>query len=220
MINLIRGDCLEVMKTLPDKSVDLTITSPPYNMRTRIRNGEYTTREKTEHFCKKYSNFDDALPIDEYYKFHKQAIGEMMRISKVIFWNVQIITGSKEAVFKIIGEFNRQLKDVIIWDKGWGQPAMHEAVINRATELILIFESSATAGRAFSKSCFGRGTMEDIWRFGGGKGIDGNRACFPIELPMRAIMGWSNRGTLPSQNGESRKRRRRGNCSRRNGYYK
>jgi DNA modification methylase len=35
MINLIRGDCLEVMKTLPAGSVDLTVTSPPYdNLRT------------------------------------------------------------------------------------------------------------------------------------------------------------------------------------------
>ena len=29
-INLIKGDCLEVMKTLPDNSVDLVLTDPPY----------------------------------------------------------------------------------------------------------------------------------------------------------------------------------------------
>ena len=50
-------DCLETMKRLKDKSVDLVVTSPPYNMRTRIRNGEYTTRELSEHFSKKYSHF-------------------------------------------------------------------------------------------------------------------------------------------------------------------
>ena len=32
---IILGDCLEVMKTMPDKSVDLVVTSPPYdNLRT------------------------------------------------------------------------------------------------------------------------------------------------------------------------------------------
>lgn len=32
---IIHGDCLEVMKTFPDKSVDLVVTSPPYdNLRT------------------------------------------------------------------------------------------------------------------------------------------------------------------------------------------
>lgn len=29
-VNLIQGDCLEVMKTLPDNSVDLVLTDPPY----------------------------------------------------------------------------------------------------------------------------------------------------------------------------------------------
>ena len=34
-MKLIQGDCLEGMKTLPDNSVDLTVTSPPYdNLRT------------------------------------------------------------------------------------------------------------------------------------------------------------------------------------------
>jgi DNA modification methylase len=46
---VIQGDCLEVMKDIPDKSIDMVFTSPPYNMRTRIRNGKYTTREKSEH---------------------------------------------------------------------------------------------------------------------------------------------------------------------------
>ena len=31
MINLMLGDCLERMKEIPDGSVDLTVTSPPYD---------------------------------------------------------------------------------------------------------------------------------------------------------------------------------------------
>src|SRR5690625_6341873 len=36
MVNeIIQGDCLEVMRDIPDSSVDLTVTSPPYdNLRT------------------------------------------------------------------------------------------------------------------------------------------------------------------------------------------
>jgi DNA modification methylase len=29
---IIRGDCLDVLKTLPDKSADCCVTSPPYYM--------------------------------------------------------------------------------------------------------------------------------------------------------------------------------------------
>jgi len=35
MLKLIRGDCLDLMQTIPDGSIDLTVTSPPYdNLRT------------------------------------------------------------------------------------------------------------------------------------------------------------------------------------------
>ena len=34
-IELWCGDCLELMKNIPDNSIDLTVTSPPYdNLRT------------------------------------------------------------------------------------------------------------------------------------------------------------------------------------------
>ena len=34
-IKLLHGDCLELMRGIPDMSVDLTVTSPPYdNLRT------------------------------------------------------------------------------------------------------------------------------------------------------------------------------------------
>jgi len=32
MINLMRGDCLEMMKTIPDGSVDMVLTDPPYRV--------------------------------------------------------------------------------------------------------------------------------------------------------------------------------------------
>ena len=54
-IDKIYNECaLKLMARMDNQSVDLIITSPPYNMRTRIRDGKYTKREKSEHFSKKY----------------------------------------------------------------------------------------------------------------------------------------------------------------------
>ena len=40
-MKLIQGDCLEVMKTLEPESIDLTVTSPPYdNIRTYNGNND------------------------------------------------------------------------------------------------------------------------------------------------------------------------------------
>lgn len=184
------------MSQIPDGAVDLIVTSPPYNMRTRIRNGKYTTRERSEHFSKKYDKFHDALSIDDYYNLHTKALSEMLRVSHTVFWNIQIVTGSKEAIFRIIGDYNKHIKDVVVWDKGHGQPAMHGSVVNRQTELIFILEASATAGRAFGKSYFKRGEMSDLWKMKRGNNQPGHRACFPLTLPTRAINGWSKPNNL------------------------
>jgi DNA modification methylase len=31
-MKLIQGDCLEIMKTIPDKSIDMVLTDPPYGL--------------------------------------------------------------------------------------------------------------------------------------------------------------------------------------------
>ena len=192
MITLYNDNCLNVLSKLESNSINLCFTSPPYNMRTRVRNGEYTTRETSEHFSKKYSDFDDAMSINDYYEFHKEVINEMLRVSKSIIYNIQIVTGSKEAIFKLIGNFNKEIKDIVIWDKGHGQPAMHDGVLNKATELILMFESSAKAGRAFSNYNFKRGTLSDIWRVGRERSISKSHgATMPLKLAEIAILNFT-----------------------------
>jgi site-specific DNA-methyltransferase (adenine-specific)/modification methylase len=182
---------------MPDKLIDLTVTSPPYNMRTRIRNGKYTTREKSEHFSKKYRHFDDALPIDDFYNFHSEVIKELLRVSKIVCYNFQIVTGSKEAFFKIIGDFNKDIKDIIIWDKGHGQPAMHEQVLNSAYEMVLILEDDKKCGRVIQNAKFKRGEMNNILRLGRGKKVSEiHSAVFPKELPNELIKAFSEPNSI------------------------
>jgi site-specific DNA-methyltransferase (adenine-specific)/modification methylase len=190
-------DCIETMAKMPDKFIDLVVTSPPYNMRTRIRNGKYTTREKSEHFSKKYKHFDDALSINNFYEFHSKVLNELLRISKIVCYNFQIVTGSKEAFFKIIGDFNKDIKDIIIWDKGTGQPAMHGMVLNSCYEMILILEDDKKAGRVIQNSKFKRGEMNNILRIGRGKKVcDIHGAIFPEQLPFQLINAFSEKEQL------------------------
>jgi site-specific DNA-methyltransferase (adenine-specific)/modification methylase len=189
--------CLETLKSMPDKFVDLVVTSPPYNMRTRIRNGQYTTKEKSEHFSKKYKHFGDDLPIDEFYSFHTEVLNELLRVSKIICYNFQIVTGSKEAYFKIIGNFNKDIKDIIIWDKGHGQPAMHGQVLNSCYEMILILEDDKNAGRVIKNAKFNRGEMNNMLRLGRGKSIsDVHGAIYPEMLVGKLIKAFSEKGNL------------------------
>src|ERR1019366_1261582 len=102
--------CLDTMSRMPDDSVDMVITSPPYNMNLRIRSGkhvkgEYTSRQIVKEFSSKYSNFSDNLPIDEFYNLHTLILSELLRVSNDVFYNIQIVTGSKRAFFKLIGDY-------------------------------------------------------------------------------------------------------------------
>lgn len=69
---VIYGDCLKVMKEIPDKSVDLVLTDPPYN----AKNIGPNKRE--------YSQGRMQLTEKEYKKFCKRWFVEVKRISKGI----------------------------------------------------------------------------------------------------------------------------------------
>ena len=197
LINKIHNeDCLITMDKMPDKMVDLVMTSPPYNMNLRIMKGKYRSRQIVKEFSTKYEGFDDNLPIDDFYNLHSKILKELLRVSKIVFYNIQIVTGSKRAFFKIMGEFHKNLKEVIIWDKKHGQPAMQQEVLNRRSELLLVFEDEENAiSRQFKKCNFGRGTLDDVWEIRRGAKVDSSHgATFPLELVEKVLANF----TLPN----------------------
>ena len=73
-------DCLEYMKTLPDKSIDLAVVDPPYGL------GDKLTQGGT--WASKYAKGDaswDIAPSPEYWK-------ELFRVSKnQIVWGGELL---------------------------------------------------------------------------------------------------------------------------------
>jgi len=190
-------NCLDTLRQIDDNAIDLTITSPPYNMNLRIRNGKYCSRQIVKEFSTKYEGFNDNIPIEEFYAFHLQVLKELLRTSAIIFYNIQIVTGSKRAFFKIIGELADYLKDIIVWDKGYAQPAMAQKVLNKRTELILVFDAKNAISRQFLTANFNRGTLNDIWQIKRGKKVvNSHSAVFPEELVQTIIENFSVEGNL------------------------
>ena len=95
------GDCLEVMKQLPDKCIDLILTDPPYGIKANSmqmgRNGYKLPRSDNE--------WDSEIPKDEVFL-------EMFRVSKN-----QIIFGGN--YFPILWNYGG--KGFIFWDKNQPQ---------------------------------------------------------------------------------------------------
>lgn len=193
MINKIfNEDCLDTLARIPNDSIDLVITSPPYNMNLRIRNGKYCSRQVVKEFSTKYDGFSDNMPIEEYFEFHLKVIKELLRVAPIVFYNVQIVTGSKRAVFKLLGELNNYVKDIIVWDKENAQPAMSEGVLNRQYELIIVFAKRDAISRKFNYCNFERGTLNDVWRIKRGKKVTNlHGATFPEELVEKILTNFS-----------------------------
>lgn len=83
-VTLLLGDCAEKLKDIPDKSVDVTITSPPYNLNKAASGGGSSKR-----------NYDgwypDEMPEDEYQMLQKRIVRELLRITKgSIFYNHKV----------------------------------------------------------------------------------------------------------------------------------
>jgi len=88
------GDCMELMATLPDKSIDLAIVDPPYGI-----GQDWKKRNKGSKFSDTtYKN--ECIPNDTYFK-------ELFRVSKnQIIWGYNYFT-------EILGPTNY----LIIWNK-------------------------------------------------------------------------------------------------------
>lgn len=193
MIELLNIDCMEYMATQPDNAFDLAITSPPYNMNLRVRDGKYCSRQIVKELSTKYNNYADNLPMDEYYNFVNGVVTELLRISAVVFFNIQMITGNKPALFKLLGSHAESVKELIIWDKGQGQPAIGRNTLNSRHELLIVFSKNAIT-RQFDVCNFERGTLDNLWQIGKGKPeIDGHNAGYPKELTDKIILNFANK---------------------------
>lgn len=194
MIKLIQGDCLEKMKDIPDGSIDMVFTSPPYNMNLRIRNGKYCSRQIVKELSTKYDGYDDNLPMEDYFDFNFRVINELLRVSDLVFYNVQFLTGNKSALFKLIGCFHDKIKEFIIWDKINAQPAIGKKVLNSRFEVILVFQNSHPESRKFDTAQFNRGTLQNLWQIKRGVKITKSHgAVFPEELVELAIKNFSTK---------------------------
>lgn len=122
----IHGDSLTVMKDLPSESVDLIITSPPYNLKNSTGNGLKNTKGgKWENAALKngYDTYNDNMPYDLYVKWQKDCLLEMMRLLNTrgaIFYNHKwrVQNGLLQDRHDIISSF--PVRQIIIWKRKGG----------------------------------------------------------------------------------------------------
>jgi site-specific DNA-methyltransferase (adenine-specific) len=91
---IICGDTLNVMRQMPDASIDLIVTSPPYNLKNSTGNGmkagTKSGRWANNPLQNGYAHHNDEMPHNEYVVWQQDCLTEMMRLLKdtgAIFYN-------------------------------------------------------------------------------------------------------------------------------------
>lgn len=187
-VTIYHGDHREILPSLCADSVDLTITSPPYNMGlTPGGNGRGMYRpgaaNKGGRFRYGYDGgHADAMPYDEYCEWQRWVLGEAWRVSRLgIFYNHRPRVEHGILRFPLDGTYPIPLRQIIIWDRGTGIDVNLRHFCTRQ-EWVMLFAKPDFA--LVDRSASGMG---DVWRLGVETRVPGHPAPFPVALPFRCI---------------------------------
>ncbi|NLF83465.1 MAG: site-specific DNA-methyltransferase [Candidatus Gastranaerophilales bacterium] len=207
--NIYQGDCLKIMKYIKDESIDLTVTSPPYdNLRTYNNSLEWG-----EHIWKTI--------IKELYRITKQGGVVVWVVGDATIKGSETGTSFRQALyFKECG-FN--LHDTMIWQKC--SPFQHKNRYIQAFEYMFVFSKGfrksanlicdrknkyagfvvggggmtsngkkfKSSGRKTGRKVKEYGVRFNIWNITPARTNNTNHpAVFPEQLAQDHILSWSN----------------------------
>ena len=207
------ADCLELMKNIEDNTIDLTVTSPPYNVGID------------------YETHDDNMSEDDYFGFIQSVSDELYRITKIggrtcinipFIGNSVFKAKSEKLIFypnlymPIFEKSGWAVRDFVVWVKSgeaenpndfcgnstqWGSWLSPSCPYMRCfAEVILIFHKidkklNHKGESDLTKDEFMEYT-KNVWYFRTATDKKIHPAQFPIELPKRCIKLYSYIGDL------------------------
>lgn len=218
MSEIVCGDSLVLLRGVPEDSVDLIVTSPPYNVGI------------------KYDVYGDSLPLADYNDWLKKVCRELYRIIRPncnIFINIcDIGVSNRDAVGEnkignrgnfyvipnhvVIVEEMRRIGAQYLHPIFWKKPSNHSAQfganarfcgtypyprnchVPSEVEYILHFRKNGV-WKKVDKDIKEQSKLSkerwlelssQVWEFNGTQNKE-HPAQFPIELPLRCIDGWS-----------------------------
>lgn len=127
MIQLMQGDCLELMKNISDKSIDLVVTDPPYKIETQ---GAGIYKQADKQYVKELNGMKDG--------FDEKVLDELCRVMKKI--NIYFFCSQKQ-IIPLLDYFVKKKKcnwNLLCWHKTNPIPACGNKYLTD-TEFILFF---------------------------------------------------------------------------------
>lgn len=135
--NIYAGDCLNLLKEMPDKFVDVSFTSPPYNDSGTVNE---TVADNKGGNHKKYLHVERH---DDWFEWQCEVINQLLRVSKkMVLYNIQGIKNNRKNLYKLIGYYNQAIHDIVIWYKPNGMPTSTPHKLSNSYEMLIILKPS------------------------------------------------------------------------------
>lgn len=203
----ILGDCLEVMPTLESGSVDLTVTSPPYdNLRTYNGNATFDFEEiakelfrvtkiggvvvwvvgdATVNFCESLSSFKQVISFVDVIGFNL--------LDTMIYYKENYAPA-----YPTLRRYASQFEYMFVFSKGKPKifnPIQEHKVRNKE-EKVAYRQTDGSLRRKVK--LIGRETKDasNVWSFPVGGNLTGHPAVFPLQLATNHILSWSNKESV------------------------
>jgi site-specific DNA-methyltransferase (adenine-specific) len=196
---LILGDCLEVLPLLAKCSVDLVITSPPYNLGNTTGGGfplgHYSSAGgiTKRSGCGKWSGgdlvngygaHDDNMPHHEYVEWQRTVLTECWRLIRnngAIFYNhkPRVLGGILVTPFDYLPA-DVAVRQIVIWQRAGGinfSPAFYLPT----HEWVMVI-----APRDFRLKSKGASGVGDVWYIPQESNTE-HPAPFPLDLPLKIL---------------------------------
>ncbi|SKL67411.1 putative DNA methyltransferase [Mycobacteroides abscessus subsp. massiliense] len=186
-VTLHRGDCLEIMADMGDRSVDIVVTSPPYNMglvpggngRGMYQPG---ASNKAGRFREGYGAHTDAMDQDAYDDWQREVLAQCWRVARhAVFYNHRPRVEHGVLRDPLGNDFGIPLRQRIIWNRGTGIDVNLRNFCTRG-EYIYLF-----AKPEFQLVSHSASGMGDVWTLGIETKMPDHPAPFPVSLPTRCI---------------------------------
>lgn len=197
---LFHGDCIAMMESLPEESVDMIYADPPYFLSSggiTCKSGKMAPVDKG-----KWDRPESMREVHEFNRAWLQACRRVLAPDGAIW-----ISGTSHNIFSVgqaLGELGFRLLNDIVWRKGNPPPNLGCRCFKHSTEWILWASKSKKSKHVFNykemKEEAGDRQMDNVWNFNAPppseKKFGKHPTQKPIALLSRIIRAGSNPGAV------------------------
>src|SRR5699024_2437067 len=206
-------DCMDVLPTLDKKSIDIVLTSPPYNTARKTMSAT-----ALEQLNQRYDIHIDDMTDSQYIEFTINIFNEYNQVLKedgVVLYNLSYSTQKPSLMWSVVSEIinktNFTVADTIVWKKSSALPNnMSHNRLTRIVEFVFVFcrkdelSTFKAAKEVISTRKTGQRNYENVFNFVEARNNDGsnqfNKATFSTELCDKLLKIYANPSSVVLDN--------------------